>query len=80
MRGIYYYCNPSKHLIMQKKVNNQNSYFLITSIIFDNIQELITIVTEKGTSVTQTTISLQTAIDIGFINLNSISKILNQNK
>ena len=65
---------------MQKKVNNQNSYFLITSIIFDNIQELITIVTEKGTSVTQTTISLQTAIDIGFINLNSISKILNQNK
>jgi hypothetical protein len=65
---------------MHIKLNNQNSYILLTSIIFDNRQELVTIVTEKGVSVTQTTITMEKAIDIGFINLNSITKLLNQNK
>ena len=66
-----------KKIFYQNTVqHDQDSNIILTSIMFDNTKQLVKIQTEEGRNATSRIISMEKAMEIGFINLDALHKIL----
>lgn len=64
-----------KKIFYQNTVFNDGKDKVVTSIIFDNTKQTVSIVLEEGIKVIHFVLSMEKAMEIGFININALNKL-----
>lgn len=64
-----------KKIFYQRTVFNDGKDKVVTSIIFDNNKQTVSIALEQGVEVTRLLISMEKAMEIGLINLDALNKL-----